>query len=49
MTSDSQIVPLEVKAGSTGRLRSLQTFLEMKNLLRILEFFSSLFPTKIRY
>lgn len=27
---DSQIIPVEVKAGSTGRLRSLQNFLELK-------------------
>lgn len=30
ITIDSQIIPVEVKAGSTGRLHSLQNFLELK-------------------
>lgn len=29
---DSQIIPIEVKAGKTGRLKSLQVFLEEKKL-----------------
>jgi uncharacterized protein len=32
MTIDSQIIPIEVKAGSTGRLHSLQNFLEVKKV-----------------
>lgn len=29
---DSQIIPIEVKAGSTGRLKSLRTFMQTKNV-----------------
>ncbi len=39
-TMNSRILPIEVKAGTTGRLRSLQCFLECKNIslgLRISE------------
>jgi predicted AAA+ superfamily ATPase len=31
-TVDSKIIPIEVKAGSTGKLRSLQSFLNLKKL-----------------